>query len=118
MDNVIDKIRAMCEERNIPISQMERDLGFGNGFLNPKKVDDIKIGRLLAILDYLGISWADFFGEDSPEAKIDKERKQREELRRSPAYRILFNTLDGATEADMLEAAATIARRKEEREKE
>lgn len=71
MDSIIDRIRAICKEKNIPVSQLERDLGFGNGFLNPKKVDDIQTGRLFAILDYLGVSKAEFFGLDSVEAKLE-----------------------------------------------
>lgn len=43
MDNVIDKIREICEQKNISVSKMEKDLGFGNGYLNPKKVNDIKM---------------------------------------------------------------------------
>lgn len=81
MDSIIDRIRAICEEKNIPVSQLERDLGFGNGFLNPKKVDDIKTGRLFAILDYLGVSKAEFFGLDSTEAKLEEaENKFFDEL--------------------------------------
>ena len=38
-------------------------------------------------------------------------------MRDSMAIRILFDTLEDATDADILEAAATIARRKEERDK-
>ena len=115
MENVIEKIRMICEQKNIPVSQLEKDLGFGNGFLNPKKVNDIKMGRLFAILDYLGVSREEFFGEDSPEAEIDNHIELREELRNNYAFRILWETLKDASEADMLEAAANIARRKEER---
>lgn len=34
MDNVIDKIREICEQKNISVSKMEKDLGFGNGYQN------------------------------------------------------------------------------------
>lgn len=118
MDNVIDKIRMICEEKNIPVSQLEKDLGFGNGFLNPKKVNDIKMGRLFAILDYLGVTRAEFFGEDSPEAETEKEIMLREELRNNYAMRLLFDAAKDAPESDILESLATLLRRKEEREKE
>ena len=55
---------------------MEKDLGFGNGYLNPKKVNDIKMGRLFAILDYLGVSRAEFFCEDTAEAETEKMIRQ------------------------------------------
>ena len=57
MDNVIDKIREICEQKNISVSKMEKDLGFGNGYLNPKKVNDIKMGRLFAILTFWKINF-------------------------------------------------------------
>lgn len=55
MDNVIDKIREICEQKNISVSKMEKDLGFGNGYLNPKKVNDIKMGRLLEFLMWVRV---------------------------------------------------------------
>lgn len=57
MDNVIDKIREICEQKNISVSKMEKDLGFGNGYLNPKKVNDIKMRRLFAILTFWKINF-------------------------------------------------------------
>ena len=56
MDNYIEKIRKLCADRNISVSKMEKDLGFGNGYLNPKKVSTIKTDRLLKILDYINSS--------------------------------------------------------------
>lgn len=41
----------------------------------------------------------------------------REELRDSYSFRILYDAIDGASDADLLEAAALIMRRKEERER-
>lgn len=37
METGIDYVRLLCKERNISISKLERDLGFSNGYLNPKK---------------------------------------------------------------------------------
>lgn len=75
-ENVIEKIRAICAAKNIPVSKLEEDLGFGNGYLNPKKVQDIKMGRLFAILDYLNISKAEFFGDNSIEAELDEKSRE------------------------------------------
>lgn len=116
MDNVIDKIREICEQKNISVSKMEKDLGFGNGYLNPKKVNDIKMGRLFAILDYLGVSRAEFFGEDTAEAETEKMILQREDMRNSTAKRLLFDAAKDAPESDILESLAVLMRRKEERE--
>lgn len=66
MENYVERIRQLCKDRNISVSKMEEDLGYGNGYLNPKKVSDIKYGRLIEILDYIGISYEEFMGVGSP----------------------------------------------------
>ena len=38
MFNGVEYIREICHKRGIAISQLERDLGFSNGYLNPKKL--------------------------------------------------------------------------------
>ena len=59
-ENIIERIKEICKQKKIPVSKLEKDLGYGNGYLNPKKVSDIKASRLLEILDYLEISWEEF----------------------------------------------------------
>lgn len=43
METGIDYVRLLCKERNISISKLERDLGFSNGYLNPKKAEESSI---------------------------------------------------------------------------
>ena len=69
MDNIVQRIRQLCAGRNISVSKMEKDLGFGNGYLNPKKVSTIKLDRLLKILDYMGISYLEFANIGLPETQ-------------------------------------------------
>lgn len=47
-------VRAICKERKIKVSALERDLGFGNGYLNPKKLKQIPYDRAVAMAEYLG----------------------------------------------------------------
>ena len=68
--NTVERIIEICKEKKIPVSKLEKDLGYGNGFLNPKKVTDIKSARLFEILDYLEISVEEFY-------KIGSERTQK-----------------------------------------
>ena len=58
--STVEKIIEICKERQIKISKLERDLGYGNGFLNPKKITDVKAARLFEILDYLGMTLEEF----------------------------------------------------------
>ena len=55
METVIDRIRASCRSRGVPISKLEKDLGFSNGYLNPKKAATVSADRLFAIASYLSV---------------------------------------------------------------
>jgi len=57
----MEQIVEICKEKKIPISRLEKELGYGNGYLNPKKVSDIKVTRLLEILSYLKMTPSEFF---------------------------------------------------------
>lgn len=61
MENIVERIVEICKAKGIPVSKLEKDLGYGNGFLNSKKINDLKTGRLFEILDYLDISFEEFF---------------------------------------------------------
>lgn len=69
MENIVEKIVEVCREKNIPVSKLEKDLGYGNGYLNPKKVSDMKVSRLFEILDYLEISYFEFANIGLPETQ-------------------------------------------------
>lgn len=56
MFNSVQYVRDICKERKIPVSQLEKDCGFANGYLNPKKMSKISYDRAVVIADYLGIS--------------------------------------------------------------
>lgn len=53
METGIDYVRLLCKERNVSISKLERDLGFSNGYLNPKKLKKVPYDRAVMIADYL-----------------------------------------------------------------
>ena len=56
MFNRVQFIRDLCKERNIAIAKLEKDCGFSNGYLNPKKMSNISYDRAVVIADYLGVS--------------------------------------------------------------
>ncbi len=65
----VERVRDLCQKLNVPVSKLENDLGFGNGYLNPKKIKDIKMERLMMILDYLGVSLEEFWNIGSPKTQ-------------------------------------------------
>ena len=56
METIVERIRRVCQDLHISIMKMEKDLGFGNGFLNPKKIKTVSADRLFMIADYLNVS--------------------------------------------------------------
>ena len=55
MSNGVQIVRTICNDRGIPISTLEKDCGFSNGYLNPKKLVKIPYDRALVIARYLDI---------------------------------------------------------------
>lgn len=49
----VEYIRELCKEKKISISRLEKDLGFSNGYLNPKKLTKIPYDRAVAMANYL-----------------------------------------------------------------
>ena len=56
MFSSVQFVRDLCQERNIPIAKLEKDCGFSNGYLNPKKMSKLPYDRAVVIAKYLGIS--------------------------------------------------------------
>jgi len=55
MFNSVQFVRDICKERGIPVSLLERQCGFSNGYLNPKKLTRLPYDRAKTIADFLGI---------------------------------------------------------------
>lgn len=55
MFNGVEYVREVCNARKIPISQLEKDCGFSNGYLNPKKMQKIPYDRAKKIAEYLNL---------------------------------------------------------------
>lgn len=54
--NSVERVKAICKERKIPISKMERDLGYANGYIGQLKKSVFPADRLQDISEYLGAS--------------------------------------------------------------
>lgn len=52
----IERVRDLCKKQGVKLSKMEKDLGFGNGYFNPKNAKSISSDRALQIAQYLGVS--------------------------------------------------------------
>lgn len=54
--NQILFIRGLCKQKGVPISQLEKDLKFSNGYLNAKRTKTLPTERVLKIAKYLNVS--------------------------------------------------------------
>lgn len=54
--NTVERVKNICKERHIPISKIEKDLGFANGYIGQLKKGVFPDDRLALIADYLNLS--------------------------------------------------------------
>lgn len=54
--NGVERVRAICKERKIPISKLEKDLGYANGYIGQLRKGVFPSDRLMEIADYLSVS--------------------------------------------------------------
>lgn len=54
--NSVERVKTICKEHKIPISKVERDLGYANGYIGQLKKGVFPADRLQDIAEYLGVS--------------------------------------------------------------
>lgn len=64
--NTVERIKAICKERKIAISTLEKACGFANGYIGQLRKGTVPDDRLKKIADFLNLS-VDFLmtGEDN-----------------------------------------------------
>lgn len=118
MFNSVQYVRDICQQRKIPISQLEKDCGFSNGYLNPKKMTRIPYDRSVIIAEYLGISVNSIMNGPEPEkapAVSGKRSATKEEVMFA-----LFRGRENITEEmyeEVLNFADYVAQREENKKK-
>ncbi len=54
-ESITEQIIEICYEKNIPISRLEKEVGFANGYLSKHSGNDFPFKRLVKVCDYLKI---------------------------------------------------------------
>lgn len=54
--NSVERVKQICKERKIPISRLEKDLSFSNGYIGQLKKGSFPADRLSKIASYLDLS--------------------------------------------------------------
>lgn len=54
--NGVERVKSICKELKIPLSKLEKDLGYGNGYIGQLRKGVFPSDRLMEIAKYLGVS--------------------------------------------------------------
>lgn len=75
--NSVERVKKICKERNIPISKLEKDLGYSNGYIGQLRKGVFPSDRLADIAEYLNLSVSYLMtGEESKTATLtDKDNR-------------------------------------------
>ena len=63
--NTVDRVKAICKERKIAISKLEKDCGFANGYIGQLKKGSLPDDRAITIAKYLGVSLGELLDDPS-----------------------------------------------------
>ena len=112
MFNSIQYVREICKERGIPVSRLEKDCGFANGYLNPQKLQKLPYDRAVVIARYLNLS-IDYLltGAELP---ADSHRKPITDAELKFALWGDSETMDDQDLADVRRYAAFVRERKKD----
>lgn len=74
--NSVERVKAICKERKIAISKLERELGFSNGYIAQLRKGTFPAERLADIAEYLSVSTDYLLGKETKNAPTGEgERK-------------------------------------------
>lgn len=105
----IDRIKELCSKQGITISQLEKELGYGNGSLSKSK--SIKAERLNEIAQYFNTSMEYILTGEQTSYYLDPETAQlAQELYQRPEMKVLFDASRKATKED-IEAVAELLKK-------
>lgn len=104
--NAVERVLAICKERGIAVSKLERECGFANGYIARLK-KTLPEDRLRKIADYLCVS-PEYLstGVEPEDYYLTPETAQAaQELFDNPDLRMLFDAARGSRSEDLRMAA-------------
>ena len=54
--DAVERIKTLCKKNDIPISRLERDCGFSNGYIRGLREGKLPADRLYTVAEYLHVS--------------------------------------------------------------
>ena len=77
--NSVERVKDLCKERKIPISKLEKDLGFSNGYIGQLRKGVFSSDRLVLIANYLNVSPDYLMTGETPSDKKEVTLTPRDE---------------------------------------
>lgn len=71
--NSVEKVKILCKENKTPVSKLERDLGFANGYISQLRKGVFPTDRALAIARYFAVPLEYITGESEQKEKPSTE---------------------------------------------
>lgn len=103
--NSVERVKTICKERKIPISKVERDLGYANGYIGQLKKGVFPADRLQDIAEYLGVSSEYLLNGDEKEENkyyINEETAEMAQaLFENRDLRVLFDAAKDSSPEDL-----------------
>lgn len=112
--NTVDRIKQICKEKRIPLSRLERECGFANGYIGQLKKGSLPDDRLAKVADYLGVS-AEYIrhGTESPTYYLNDETAEIAQwIFDNHDLRLLFESARGNSAENLRLAAQLLERMK------
>jgi transcriptional regulator with XRE-family HTH domain len=101
--NSVERVKLICKERKIPVSKLEKDLGYSNGYIGQLRKGVFPADRLSQIAAYLNVS-TDYImtGQETPGYYINEETAAiAQEIFENKELRVLFDTARDAAPEDL-----------------
>lgn len=96
--NTVERVKAICKERKIPIYKLEKDLGFSNGYISQLKKGSLPDDRLEKVADYLDVSVAYLMSGEEAEYYTNPEAAEMaQEIFENRDLRLLFDVAKDVT---------------------
>lgn len=91
---LVDKIRALAKLKGYSLTNLEKELGFGNGTITRWSKSSPSSEKLGKVADFLDVSLDYLTGRDDDKSKIVPKNKNEEELI------VLFRETNGVSDSD------------------
>ena len=113
--NTVERVKALCKERGIPLAKLERECGFANGYIGQLRKGTIPDNRLVIIADYLEVTVDYLLGvQTDAHHYIDNETARiAQDIYENPDKRALFEASEDCP-PEYLRIASDMLRRLKE----